>query len=351
MALRPVLFLAVFIVALVTASPTAAQNSFSLTASPLLLHFNPANPEPGDLLDVSVTSLTFDVSEELVLWYVDNELVQSGVGVSRIPVQLPASGDSTHIAAVIAKDQQAIARIDTNVRPATVDLLWESDSLTPPFYKGKHLASPSSRITVEARARLTDTEGNGVAPTSATYTWYRNGALLKGVSGRGKSSATFPAPLLFGSDTIRVIVTAPNGGNQAEKSIVIPAVDPTLALYKDDPLFGVTYHSTIENPSTFPEGEITVIGFPLFAPRVFSLNNPALEYTWLVNSRTVQIDPENPWRLTINAENSSGLARVELSVSHLFDITMHAVGTWNLLLNAGLGSEGNNSLFAPDTSL
>ena len=349
MAVKLLFSAAVFTAALALAAQVSAQ--IGLPAATLLLRINPSSPELRELVEVTLTSHTLDLTNTRILWYVDEKIVEDGVGLVSIRTNVGTGRTTTHVIAAVMDGSEIAAQTDAYIQPAEVDLLWESDSFVPPLYQGKRLASPNSVVYAEAHARLTDGAGTIIPPARLTYTWRKNGAVVTGASGQGKFKASFPAPLLFGTDTITVLAASFDGRVQAEKSISIPSVDPVAILYQDHPLFGVLYHAALARSSTLPDSEITIAGIPLFASGIHTPSDSSLQYQWRVNGKTITADPKTPHRLTINADNSSGLANIELTISSLTDIILHATGRWSMLLNAGFGSTGANNPFAPDTSI
>ncbi len=349
MALRSFVFV-MFALALMVALPANAQINLPPTTGPLLLRISPSNPEPGSLVRITLSSLTYDLSQSDIAWYADDRLVAQGPGLITTDVTLGASGTATHVVTHVTENDTNIGSAEVYLNPAEIDLLWESDSYTPPLYKGKKLASPGSTIHAEAYARLRDVDGNLIQPKDLIYAWRRNDTPVKSASGRGKFQAAFPAPLLFDTDTISVEAVSQDGIARAESSARIPSVDPFVLLYQDHPLFGILFNAGLGRSTTLPDVEAAFAAIPYFAPKISNPDDRVLVYEWRVNGVVIPADPASPHRLTINAENSSGLARIELLVSHLADIFMSAKGRWDILLNAGLGGTGIDP-FAPNTSL
>lgn len=339
-----------FALAITFALPASAQMSLSPFAGQLLLRINPSNPEPNSHVSVTLSSLAFDLSEADIAWYVNEKRIAEDQGLTEVDVVVGAPGSITHVAAYVTENGTSIGSADVYLNPAEVDILWESDSFTPPLYKGKKLASPGSSIRAEAHALLRDAKGNEVESKNIVYTWRRNNALVESVSGRGKFTAIFPAPLLFDTDMISVEAVSIDSTSRAENSTRIPSVDPFVILYQDHPLFGIQFNAGHGRSATLPDVEATFAAIPYFAPDISAATDEALIYEWRVNGASVPADPAAPDRLTVNAANSSGLASIELSVSHLTDIFMSAKGRWDILLNAGLGGTGSDP-FAPETSL
>lgn len=319
-----------FALLLLFAAPVYAQYILPPSADPILFKLSPSNPEPGSIVHIFANSLTFDLKKTHVTWYVNDALLLEGDGLTEVDVTLGSTGSATHVIALAEKDGETLASAEVFMRPAEVDLLWEANSYVPPFYKGKHLASPNSVVRAEAYARLRDQEGNLILPSEIEYTWHRNGALLASQSGRGKSYASFPAPLLFGSDTISVEVTSIDESVSASATTIIPSVDPFVVLYQEHPLFGIFYHAAVARAAFLPDVEATFVAIPYFASSITSHSDARLLYAWRVNDRPITVDGAEPHRLTINAENSTGEAHVEVAVSHLTNYFMDARGAWDI---------------------
>ena len=65
-----------------------------------------------------------------------------------------------------------------------------------------------------------------------------------------------------------------------------------------------------------------------------------LIYAWQVNGKDVLASGAGPDEITINAGKSSGLARIELSLTHAANWLMQSIGTWSISFSAGGGSFG-----------
>src|SRR3990167_742525 len=88
--------------------------------------------------------------------------------------------------------------LTTVVLAQSVDILWQGDTYTPPFYKGKSLWSNQSRITFVA---IPQGLGN---PASLNYKWTKNGTVLGNINGIGKNTLSFTDSILSRPQTIRV---------------------------------------------------------------------------------------------------------------------------------------------------
>ena len=313
-------------------TPVRAQLIFPGTTADLSLTAEPQNPGPNSSVRLSVKSVLLDLERSAITWYANGVVIGSGVGVSETSVVTGPLGTETLVRVETrGEDQSASA---TGVfRPTEIDLLWEADSYVPPFYRGRALPSAGSNVRFFAVPRFKRVGGTSlVSPDDLIYTWKKGGKIIQSISGRGQHSVTFEAPTLLGPDTISVDVRTTDGVLQDSSSVRIPSVEPLLVLYENHPVFGILYHRALESPATVPEVETTFSVVPYFAP----IQNPddnSLVYKWQVGNTSIPSNPTYPSAITINAEGTSGLARIQLAITHISNFFMRARGSWDVTLS------------------
>ncbi len=314
------------------AAPAQAQEiDIPGSATALAISMSPQNPAPQSQVRLTLTSPIYDLKSSTITWRVAGTVLAQGVGVTTADVTTAGVGQSTSVS-VSVSSSQGESSASVTIIPSRVSLLWEAQSYTSPFYKGRALPAAGGTIKILALAQLS--AGGGVfAPDTLTYTWRRNDTVLGSISGRGKSAITIPAPMLFGTDIISVVVSAPNGAATGEASLQLQDEQTDLMLYLDHPLFGTLFHRALGNSTDITEVEMTFAAYPLFAPVSRALDSK-LSYAWRVNQAGVAADKTAANELTINAANSSGSAFVELSVTHATNFFFDASGAWKLAFNA-----------------
>ena len=115
--------------------------------------------------------------------------------------------------------------------------------------------------------------------------------------------------------------------------MVIPSIEPVLTLYKNHPLFGISYNQALEEAESMPDTEMSFSAVPYFA-EAEGPNDPALNYSWSINGIDIGTDESRRNALTINADKSNGLARIALSVTHAVNLFMQSSGSWEVTLGA-----------------
>lgn len=240
--------------------------------------------------------------------------------------------------------------VQTNIPSSPVDLLFDADSYVPPFYRGRALPSAGTNMHLQALARF-----GGVPDSQITYTWRRNGQVESSVSGAGRSSISLTAPTLFGTDTISVDARTADGSMYGSASVAISSIDPRATLYQDHPLFGIEYYNALTpleaspltgltDQNSIPDLEMTFAAVPYFA-QASNPNDPRLAYAWSVNGAPVSAATTSlpaqagGSEITINAQNSSGLAAISLLLTSPINFLLHGEGSWNVLFSReGLGT-------------
>ena len=329
------------------ALPAHAQFGLTDVGNALTIGFSPATPGPGDTVNLSVQSSLIDIQESDILWQANGKTVAQGKGVDSTKVAAGALGVETRIVVTVVTQDGASARAEARIIPTELDLLVDSDSYTPPFYRGWPRPSAGTNLHLQALPRFK--RGNALVPASElTYTWRRNGEVLGSISGRGRAAALIPVEHLFGTDTISVEARSADDQLSHISSISASANEPLLVLYEDDPLYGVLYHRALSASAFIPGAEATFAAVPFFA-QARNMYDTALHFDWRVNSADIPASPRNPNELTINAENSSGVAFVELEVTHATNFYLDVKGVWNMTFSSPSGPDISDPFRQSDT--
>ena len=326
-------------------SPAYAQLNLTDTSNALTVAFSPLTPSPGDTVTVSVQSSLIDIGESDILWQADGKKIAQGRGVNSATVTVGALGTETRIGVTVVAPDGTSASTEAGIIPSELDLVADSDSYTPPFYGGWPRPSAGTTLHLQSFPRF-KRGGTTLSASELIYTWRRNGEVLGTISGRGRATANIPVEHLFGTDTISVEARSLDNRLSQSASVTIPTEDPALSLYEDHPLYGVLYHKALP-ASVFILGvEATFAAVPFFA-QARSMYDAALTFDWRVNSAKIPANPKNPSKITINAENSSGIALVELGVTHATNFYLDAKDAWNITFSSSGGGGVSDQFHQP----
>ena len=164
---------------------------------------------------------------------------------------------------------------------ASIDLVWEASSYTPPLYAGKALSTTDGDVDVVAF--IPNYFGD---PTQASYTWELNGYVLGSLSGTGRSSLHISGSPFITDRSVRVTVSSRNG-QQGFGFVRIPSVKPRVVLYEDSALGGVLFSHALSNRiEATTDTDIVLTAYPYF----FSTNKRGsnLSYIWKVDGQNAE---------------------------------------------------------------
>lgn len=327
-----ILFL--LIVLAVPAGLLHAQLAAQSAAGGIVIRMTPENPLPGGYVHLSAFSSTVDLERSDITWYANKKIIAQGSGLTETDISAGPAGTGVDVVVIAQDGNGATASGEAFIRPAEVDLVWESDSYTPPFYKGRALPSAGTKIRAQAIAGLQLANGTLVPESDIMYTWRRNGSVIATASGRGRSFATFSAPTLFGTDLIEVEAVSVDGTLSGKTGVNIPSVEPILGLYDDHPVFGILYNNKFGLTASVKDAEKTFAAVPYFA-QAESSDDSQLVYNWRINGLNIGADYARPSAITINSEGSNGNADIALSLTRLRNWYMKADAAWQISFPAG----------------
>ena len=308
-----------------------AQVGLGELGSDLTLRATPSTPGPGQIVQLSVQSVIFDLTTSHITWYANDTVLAEGMGVSTATLVAGPIGSETTVRVEITR-QDVSASTEGVIRPTQVDLIWEAVSYVPPFYKGRALPSAGTSVRLFAIPRF-QFSGSQIPPGELHYTWKQNGKTIPSASGLGRNSALLNGPVLFGTDTISVDVRSANNELTGSASVRISSVEPKIKLYEEHPIFGILYNRAFGSQVSIPETEATFVAVPYFAP-ARSPDDRLLVYRWRVNNTTVPNNPTTPSTITLNATGSNGQASMELGLTHATNFFMSVADKWNISFSA-----------------
>lgn len=242
----------------------------------------PASPGALETVVVRLESFAVNLNSANIVWNVDKIFTKDGVGEKEITITTPEFGQKITIDIIIITREGE--RIDKKyiIAPGEVDLLWEAQTYTPPFYKGKALPTFNSLIRVTAIPRFNSLTSS---PKDYDYKWTYNRTQGLG-EGLGKNSVVVPMGYADSQVPIKVDVGFSGSDWKGSKNISISGSSPKIVLYAHDPLLGVGFHQAIptKGSHTSKETESTIFAAPYFFSLDNLLNNQLI-YTWEVDRK------------------------------------------------------------------
>lgn len=267
-------FLILFFLPLPLLAVTESSTGPSMTAS-----IKPENPGPNQSVTISLTSYQIDLDRSQMVWWVNNERRESGMGLKTFtfttgPLGAPAVVKVTAVSGI------QLAQKIIDLKPGQVDLLWEADTYTPPDFLGKALPTPESWVTIWARPSLTARNGSIIPPTNLVYKWYKNGNLLSNQSGVNKDTLKIQLGNTFDQNNIKVLVSA-SGGIEAVGEIDFKITTPKIVFYPVSAEGEINYSQALGARATFTTNNPQIIAEPYYLS-----NNRQNDVTWTINGES-----------------------------------------------------------------
>jgi len=302
-----------------------AQSATSI----LNVSISPGEPSAYENVQVNLESFSVDLKKARISWVLNGKSAEGGVGKTAFQFRTGALGTVSRVRVTATTVIGERFNRSFEVRPAEVDLIWETFTYTPPFYEGKALISSKSKVKISVIPHFILENGRRISPDDLIYIWQKGRRVLGSLSGTGRRSIVIDGPRLFEKTRIGVEISSLSGAYNARKEIVLTARDPEIIFYEKHPTEGVRYGIAVEPEMILSQEEITLRAEPYF----FSTEDLALgrtNFKWSLNNERVQsISRVN--EITLRREEASGLARLTLQIENTAKILQNAVA--NLLIN------------------
>lgn len=269
----------------------------------------PQNPGPNETVTISIQSYLTDLNRANITWALNGKVVKKGIGETSFSFQNGPSGQTTRLSISILTNEGDFVTKDLSWSPVGVTILWEADTYTPPFYKGKALMTAQSRVRAIAIPD-TNTGKSALSSGNLVYTWKKDGSVVSEASGYGKNSFAFVGPKPYGETNVRVQASSLSGSTNSEMRVDIPLSTPFVLFYENNPLLGVLYKKPLSPNLTLSKKEFSVSAEPYFFSYE-AVENPSSAYVWSLNGQQVH----NPSHLITLRNESGAVGRSEVSLA------------------------------------
>lgn len=321
MIIKKILSYLLIITLFLIVSPLISFGQTLLDGSFLEMTMVPENPEPFQSVTLTLKSSSYDLDRLKITWSVDGVEKKTEIGLKEFSTLAGRGGQKTTIKATLESDSELPPKgIEAYFIPSLVDLIYESLSYTPPFYKGKALNPNQGSVVVTAIPELIKTNGTKIPAQNVIYLWKKDSQVVQSASGYGKNTFTFTGTVPIRDSLIEVNASSVAGDIYASKSIKITNVSPQIIFYEDSPLFGTLFNRAIQNTVKMNTDEFSVLAVPYFFGTGYA-TSPDLSYIWNLNGKTVENqEPKNSF--TTRVEKAGvGMAEVGLKITntaHIF---------------------------------
>lgn len=293
----------------------------------------PRYPKPREKVLVRVYSSFIDLNSAEVSLYLDKKLIEKRTGATKFEFTTKNSGETTRLGIIIKSTDGITVEKIVNITPIDIDILWEADTYTPPFYKGKALLSPNSPVKIVAMPKIKLASDKIIDHKNLIYLWGGSFGNFKDSSGYGRNVLYTDSPTPFRENEITVTVSTTDGEIESQDKFKMNMVNPSILFYEDHPTEGVRYGSAIKNNFNLKNKEIVIKAEPYFFASA-DKNDGSLEYIWTLNGKEVAGNNE---KITLRQDGAGGVARLNMDIKNIARNFQSARNSFNL--NFG-GSDG-----------
>ncbi len=248
-------------------------------------------------------------------WKVNGEVKSEGAGINRFSFKNGPLGSKTTITVTAETSDGRVIEKKLIFEPASVNLLYEAQTYTPPFYKGKPLFTPQSTLKVVAMPEFIKINGDKIEPENLVYTWKKDGKVLQNQSGFGKQYALIETNAITRPMYITLDVSAVGSSLKATQTIYVSPREPELLLYEDSLLYGTVWNRSLGSIFFLGKNSLRVKAEPYFFS-TFGDGTNEMKYTWGMNSNIIDL-PKNQNTVGLrNETGDSGSASVTVIAEH-----------------------------------
>jgi hypothetical protein len=290
----------------------------------------PNVPAPGEQVNISIDSFSTDLNKANITWTQDGAVLQRGRGIRSIRVFAPKSGVSTVIKVSIDKEKGGTIGKSFVIAPAEVDIIYEAQTYTPPYYKGKALFTSEAEVRFIAMPSFVTSGGSRINPNNLNYIWSVNGSVIQGASGFGRRVLELKGGIVQRESRVSVEVSALNSNLKARDEIRLDDRRPEVLFYENNPLLGIVFEKATVGNFTLKRPEIELQAIPYFfsSPQK---ENGFLNYKWKVNGDLVEEGSSNSFVRFRNESGQAGKSLISVEIEHLLNILQ--AGKSNIDLN------------------
>lgn len=323
---------------------------FPNLGEPLIILVEPKTVPPNSAVSLTLESFLLDLDRSSTAWFKNGTAIEGAANKTSIKTAVGALGTETTISVVVEDARGMRAEGEVVLRPVELELLWESDSYTPPLYRGRAIGSPGSNIVAYAETRFVTKSGARVPPSDTIYEWVWNGEPITALSGRGKPLFTIPVIGLYGDDIISVNAISADGLFRASMTVRVPSIEPALVLHPYQPLLGIDYRRALGRNAALPGPEATFAAIPYFS-RSSGPRDRGITYHWLIDSHEAPLDSVSPFLLTLaTSATNPGLTTIEILLENSYNILQEVRRSWEVRLNSATAGASLTPFLFPKTS-
>lgn len=286
-------------------------HTVSAQTEPVRFVISPEIPGPNQAVRIEVQGIGTFLGDSTITWQKDGVTALSGAGERVFTFTTGAVGVATRINIVIDSAVQGRITRSFTFIPAVINLVWEANTTVPPLYRGKALYTPGSSLKVLALPQVV-ANGATISSNNLSFQWSIHDEPAPALSGKGRSTLSFTGSQLRLGEQVDVDVYF-GDVPVARGSLFIPATEPQLLVYNQDPLRGVLYDQALPQSVVLSGREVTLKAEPYYFAKE-SVRDGTLTYEWLLNGEKTA-GPESARGALTLRQTGEGAGQAQLAIS------------------------------------
>ncbi len=267
---------ALFSLPVSVAAQSHSGNTFSIV-------INPTYPTPYSTFKLYIKSFSFNVSNTVFVVKING--VQTAQGTGSMPVLLKTTGAGTVMnITVYVTNNGRIYKKTLIIHPAGVAVVVEPLTTVPFLYPGMPTISAFGKIRIVAVPEFRNNTGAPILPKKLSYIWRIGNQTLSTSSGVGHSVIILSAPPPYKNTKLTVTVQSQDYSEAASGAVTLTSNNPTVRIYKDDPLMGTLYEHALFGKQTISSTEASFVA----QPYGFSISSGLPSLVWYLNGTKAQ---------------------------------------------------------------
>ena len=228
-------FMSVFVFFLFSiATPLHAQ-TIPGQSTGLTLIADPSYPAPHTETIISIDDYSINTVGSTISWFINNVEQTKNKNERSIKVTTGNLGKNTTVRVALSRAGSPVLTTSLSLTPSQVDIILESTTYVPRFYKGRALPTRDSMM----RATAVVHDGTATPDSSYVYQWSLDSTVLMGGQTKGKRTIDIQMPHYDDLDLF-VEVYKPTGELIGRGAVLLLAVEPELHFYESSPLRGLS---------------------------------------------------------------------------------------------------------------
>ncbi|MCK5591775.1 MAG: hypothetical protein KAI72_07450 [Candidatus Pacebacteria bacterium] len=269
---------------------------------------SPEIAKPNQTISASLSGTLIDFNSSDIYWYLDNEIQKHGIGEKSFSFMSGEVDEKTVLDVIIMIPDGRRIDLQKIIEPMEVDLIWEADTYTPPFYRGKAMPTYKSPIKVVA------IPGGKNSKTKFIYNWsIDNLNNIVGASGYNQSTFTTFGSYAGYNRKINVTMFSFDKSKKMKKTIQVTSIEPELVLYENNSLMGIIFNSSLNNTKDITKNEFSVKAEPYFITRGEMKN---VQYEWAIDNNRIGDENRQDKVVTFIRPDGSGKADLEAYIKN-----------------------------------